>query len=94
MSWLHPYIVYRAVHLYKHKPHVAQAAAAVAICLHTLLSCSPVRLGRSGVEEMLPLGPMNELEQRNYDTMLPELAGSIQKGVEFVQKRQQQQAGQ
>ncbi|WIA14502.1 hypothetical protein OEZ85_003023 [Tetradesmus obliquus] len=52
---------------------------------------SPVRLGRSGVEEFLPLGPMNELEQRNYDTMLPELAGSIQKGVEFVQKRQQQQ---
>ncbi|KAF8061336.1 malate dehydrogenase [Scenedesmus sp. PABB004] len=48
---------------------------------------SPVRLGRSGVEEFLPLGAMNELEQRNYDTMLPELGGSIQKGVEFVAKR-------
>jgi hypothetical protein len=47
-----------------------------------------VRLGRAGIEEFLPLGAMNELEQRNYDTMLPELAGSIQKGVDFVHKRQ------
>jgi malate dehydrogenase len=52
---------------------------------------SPVRLGRSGIEEFLPLGPMNDLEQKNYDKMLPELAGSVQKGIEFVQKRQQQQ---
>eukprot|EP00775_Hariotina_reticulata_P009001 gene9001-9174_t len=52
---------------------------------------SPVRLGRSGVEEFLPLGAMNELEQRNYDAMLPELAGSIRKGVEFAQKRALQQ---
>lgn len=52
---------------------------------------SPVRLGRSGIEEFLPLGPMNDLEQRNYDKMLGELAGSIQKGIDFVQKRQQQQ---
>jgi malate dehydrogenase len=48
---------------------------------------SRVRLGRGGAEEVLPLGPMNDMEQRNYDTMLPELAGSIRKGVEFVQKR-------
>jgi hypothetical protein len=34
---------------------------------------------------------MNDLEQRNYDKMLTELAGSIQKGIDFVQKRQQQQ---
>lgn len=54
-------------------------------------ACSPVRLGRSGVEEFMPLGAMNELEQRNYDAMLPELAGSIRKGVEFAQKRAQQQ---
>eukprot|EP00879_Flechtneria_rotunda_P030325 GHRR01032946.1.p1 GENE.GHRR01032946.1~~GHRR01032946.1.p1 ORF type:complete len:234 (+),score=81.46 GHRR01032946.1:579-1280(+) len=51
---------------------------------------SAVRLGRSGVEEFLPLGAMNDLEQRNYDTMLPELAASIKKGVDFVQKRGQQ----
>lgn len=35
---------------------------------------------------------MNDLEQRNYDKMLAELGGSIQKGVEFVQKHQQQQS--
>ena len=48
---------------------------------------SPVRLGARGVEEFLPLGPMNALEQRNYDEMLGELAGSIRKGLEFVEKR-------
>ena len=48
---------------------------------------SPVRLGRGGVEELLPIGAMNDLEQRNYDQMLPELAASIQKGAEFAQKR-------
>lgn len=48
---------------------------------------SPLRLARGGVAEFLPIGPMNELEQRNYDAMLPELAGSIRKGVEFAQKR-------
>jgi malate/lactate dehydrogenase len=53
----------------------------------TLPLCSPVRLGRAGVEEFLPLGPMNELEQRNYDTMLPELAASIHKGIDFVARR-------
>lgn len=51
---------------------------------------SPVRLGRSGVEEFLQLGPMNDLEQKNYDAMLGELADSIKKGIEFVQKRAEQ----
>lgn len=59
-------------------------------CLSTC-SCSPIRLGRSGIEEFLPLGAMNDLEQRNYDTMLPELAGSIKKGIEFVQRRAEKQ---
>lgn len=48
---------------------------------------SPLRLGRAGVEEFLPLGPLGDLEQRNYDSMLKELGGSIQKGVEFAAKR-------
>lgn len=63
----------------------------VVLCVLGCLSCSPVRLCRSGIEEFLPLGPMNDLEQRNYDKMLNELADSIQKGIDFVQKRQQQQ---
>jgi hypothetical protein len=32
--------------------------------------------------------------QRNYDKMLPELAGSIRKGVEFAQRRAAAGAGQ
>lgn len=75
--------------------HMCFAADPLIVCLLCLVMpcdcCSPVRLGRSGIEEFLPLGPMNDLEQKNYDKMLTELASSIQKGVEFVQKRQQQQ---
>jgi malate dehydrogenase len=48
---------------------------------------SPVRLGRGGAEAVQPIGPMNDLEQRNYDAMLSELGGSISKGVEFAQRR-------
>jgi malate/lactate dehydrogenase len=46
-----------------------------------------VRLGRGGIEEFLPLGPMNGLEQRNYDAMMEELAASIKKGLVFVASR-------
>jgi len=48
---------------------------------------SPVRLGRKGVEEFLPLGALSVEEQRGYDAMLPELGASIQKGVEFAAAR-------
>ena len=48
---------------------------------------SPVRLGRKGVEEFLPLGALSEEEQRGYDAMLGELAGSIKKGVDFAAAR-------
>jgi malate dehydrogenase len=44
-------------------------------------------LGRGGVEEILPLGDMNELEREGHAAMLGELGGSIQKGVEFAAKR-------
>jgi len=46
-----------------------------------------VRLGPAGIEEYLPLGPLSELEQRNYDAMMGELADSIKKGLDFVAKR-------
>lgn len=46
-----------------------------------------MRLGLAGVEEFLPLGPMNALEQRNYDAMMGELATSIKKGLDFVASR-------
>jgi malate dehydrogenase len=49
-----------------------------------------VRLGRSGVEEFLPLGPMNELERENLAALKSELLGSINKGVEFAHRAAKQ----
>lgn len=45
---------------------------------------SPVRIGKNGVEEFLPLGEMNKLEADNLEELKPQLAASIQKGVDFV----------
>jgi malate dehydrogenase len=45
-----------------------------------------VRLGRSGVEEFLPLGPMNALEKDNLAALKAELLASIHKGVEFAHR--------
>uniref|UniRef100_A0A6N2LL66 Malate dehydrogenase n=2 Tax=Salix viminalis TaxID=40686 RepID=A0A6N2LL66_SALVM len=47
---------------------------------------SKVRLGRNGVEEIYPLGPLNEYERAGLEKAKKELAGSIQKGVSFVRK--------
>ncbi|XP_026434420.1 malate dehydrogenase, glyoxysomal [Papaver somniferum] len=43
-----------------------------------------VRLGRTGVEEIFPLGPLNEYERTGLEKAKKELAGSIQKGVSFI----------
>ncbi len=48
----------------------------------------PVRLGTDGVDEFLPIGPMNEFEQKNFDAMLDTLKANIQKGVDFVANAQ------
>lgn len=47
---------------------------------------SKVRLGRSGVEEVLPLGPLNEYERVGLEKAKKELAASIDKGISFVGK--------
>ncbi|URE01614.1 Malate dehydrogenase [Musa troglodytarum] len=47
---------------------------------------SKVRLGRCGVEEVLPLGPLNEFERARLEKAKKELAVSIQKGVSFIRK--------
>ncbi|KAL0377956.1 UNVERIFIED_CONTAM: Malate dehydrogenase, glyoxysomal [Sesamum radiatum] len=47
---------------------------------------SRVRLGRNGVEEIYPLGPLNEYERVGLEKAKKELAGSIEKGVSFVRK--------
>jgi malate dehydrogenase len=45
-----------------------------------------VTLGPEGVKEVHGFGPLNELEQQNYDEMVKDLEGQIQKGVDFVNK--------
>ncbi|KAK7363024.1 hypothetical protein VNO77_05152 [Canavalia gladiata] len=45
-----------------------------------------VRLGRGGAEEVFQLGPLNEYERIGLEKAKRELAGSIQKGIEFIRK--------
>lgn len=44
----------------------------------------PVRLGKEGVEEFLPLGPLSAFEQAALDEMLPILRTEIENGVKFI----------
>jgi len=45
---------------------------------------SPVRLGKNGVEEVLPLGTLNAAEQKYVDDMLKDLIAQIGKGEQYV----------
>ncbi|THG05012.1 hypothetical protein TEA_006708 [Camellia sinensis var. sinensis] len=45
---------------------------------------SKVRLGRTGIEEIYPLGPLNESERVGLEKTKKELAASIEKGISFV----------
>jgi len=45
-----------------------------------------VRLGRGGVEEVLPFGPISAFEQKVLDDMMPDLIAQAKKGVEFAKK--------
>lgn len=40
----------------------------------------PLLLGRNGIEQFLPLGPLSEYEQRSLEEMLPELRREIEEG--------------
>ncbi|KAJ7552687.1 hypothetical protein O6H91_06G064800 [Diphasiastrum complanatum] len=45
---------------------------------------SKVRLGRSGIEEIFPLGPLNDFERKGLEKLKGELRSSIEKGVNFI----------
>ena len=45
---------------------------------------SPVKFGKNGVEEVLPLGDLSAYEKQWFDKMMPELKKQIQKGKDFV----------
>lgn len=47
---------------------------------------SKVRLGRTGINEIYPLGPLNEYERVGLEKAKKELAESIQKGISFIKK--------
>lgn len=47
---------------------------------------SKVRLGRNGVEEFLPLGPLSDYERASLEKAKKELATSVEKGVSFIRK--------
>eukprot|EP00897_Mesotaenium_endlicherianum_P003012 jgi/Mesen1/2739/ME000169S01911 len=47
---------------------------------------SRVLLGRNGVEEILPLGPLNEFERAGVAKMKQELSSNISKGISFIKK--------
>lgn len=47
---------------------------------------SPVKFGKDGVQEVLPLGELSAYEKGWFDKMMPELKKQIQKGVDFVNK--------
>lgn len=45
---------------------------------------SKVRLGKSGIEEVLGLGPLSAFEQQGLEALKSELKSSIEKGVKFA----------
>ncbi|XP_027359659.1 malate dehydrogenase, glyoxysomal isoform X3 [Abrus precatorius] len=47
---------------------------------------SKVRLGRGGIEEILPLGPLNDYEREGLEKAKKELAASVEKGISFIRK--------
>lgn len=70
----------------------AMAGKPVRICAYVQSSqvpdipffAGPVKLGPSGIEEVLSLGVMNAFEQQGLKEMAAELKGSIQKGIDLV----------
>jgi malate dehydrogenase len=49
---------------------------------------TPILLGKNGLEKNLGLGKLNDFEKELLKAALPELNGSIKKGIEFAAKFQ------
>lgn len=43
-----------------------------------------VKLGKDGIEEIMPIGKVSEYEQKCIDKCIDELKGNIEKGVNFA----------
>jgi malate dehydrogenase len=49
---------------------------------------SPIELGKDGIAKIHSFGTLDAFEQKKHEELIPELKGSIQKGVDFVKQRQ------
>eukprot|EP00268_Persea_americana_P020712 TRINITY_DN2079_c0_g1_i7.p1 TRINITY_DN2079_c0_g1~~TRINITY_DN2079_c0_g1_i7.p1 ORF type:complete len:352 (+),score=68.95 TRINITY_DN2079_c0_g1_i7:1232-2287(+) len=47
---------------------------------------SKVRLGKTGVEEVLGLGPLSDYEKEGLEKLIPDLKASIEKGIKFAKE--------
>ncbi|KAF2295688.1 hypothetical protein GH714_033594 [Hevea brasiliensis] len=65
---------------------VVQCAYVASAVTELPFFATKVRLGRAGIEEICPLGPLNEYERAGLEKAKKELAASIQKGVSFIRK--------
>ncbi|KAL8167675.1 hypothetical protein V2J09_009174 [Rumex salicifolius] len=63
---------------------MAYAAVKFADVTELPFFATKVRLGRTGIEEIFPLGPLSEYERIGLEKAKNELAGSIEKGVAFI----------
>lgn len=48
---------------------------------------TPVTLGSEGVQEVHHFGALSDLEQKNFDEMMPDLKDQINKGIEWVKNK-------
>ena len=64
--------------------NVVQCAFVESDVTEAAFFASPVKFGKEGVEEVLPLGELTAYEQQWFDKMMPELQKQIQKGKDFV----------
>lgn len=51
---------------------------------YTQFFAQPIRLGKAGVEEILPIGDLSQFEQDALNGMLDTLKGDIQQGIDFI----------
>mmetsp|Transcript_47696 Transcript_47696/g.152890 ORF Transcript_47696/g.152890 Transcript_47696/m.152890 type:complete len:426 (+) Transcript_47696:324-1601(+) len=65
-------------------PDVVECSYVQSTVTSSVFFSSKVRIGPSGAEEIMGLGSLSAYEQAGLDAMLPQLAGEIEKGVEFV----------
>lgn len=66
------------------EPNVVECTYVESTITPARFFASKVRLGPSGVDEVLGLGKLTEFEQAGLDKLLPELQESIAKGEKFV----------